>query len=149
MNQRWFFSPGLQVSFTSQHDFTYHQHEEGQLRPNYLEDGISDTAKDNEQYKLLIQNISTVQMSSWRLFEDMIIAFNIKGIKWPLNEDNDFKTYSESEFNLFQWINSLKLLKIPNQIVFKTWADYFWMKYSKEKILLNNSITESEYKLII
>ena len=48
---------------------------------SYLEDGISDAAKDNEQYKLLIQSIPTVQMSSWRLAEDMIIAFNIKGIK--------------------------------------------------------------------
>ena len=85
-----------------QHDFTYHQHEEGQLRPTYLEDGISDAAKDNEQYKLLIQNIPTVQMSSLRLAEDMIIAFDIKGIKRPLNEDSDFRTYSESELDLFR-----------------------------------------------
>ena len=88
-------------------------------------------------------------MSSWRLAEDMITAFYIKGIKWPLNEYNDFKTYSESELDLFWRINSLRLLKISNQMVFKTWVDYFWMKYFKEKIWQNNNITESEYKLII
>ena len=79
----------------------------------------------------------------------MIKAFNITKISWSQNLFKNFNTYSVVELDLLQLVNMLKILKIPTQVIFKAFSDYFLMSHSIEKIWQNNKIFKSYLRVII
>ena len=127
----------------------YQKQKEDHLKPSYLENGIYDAAKKNQEYVALIEYIKNSQTNSWELADEMIKVFNISSMSGSQNLLQNLNTYSVVELDLFQLINMLKLLKIPTQVILKSFSEYFWMNHSIEQIWQNNNIAESELKLVI
>ena len=149
MEQRWMFSPELHISFSSSNKLLYQKQKEDHLKPSYLENGIYDAAKENQEYVALIEYIKNSQTNSWELADEMIKVFNIPSMSGSQNLLQNLNTYSVVELDLFQLVNMLKLLKIPTQVILKSFSEYFWMNHSIEQIWQNNNIAESELKLVI
>ena len=143
------FSPELHISFASHDKLQYQSQENDHSKPSYLENGVYDAAKENHEYLALIEYIQNNQTNSWELAEEMIKAFNITKISGSQNLFQNFNTYSVVELDLLQLVNMLKILKIPTQVIFKAFSDYFWMSHSIEKIWQNNKISKSDLRLII
>ena len=125
--------------------------------PDYIEFGVWDWAKLSSSYKKLVEYTSKEEMTKEELMTEFAEAFKISefanifqtsGFSLSRRAQSSIQTLSQAELELVSAVKEIDIIKISKADFCKIAYDYFWTKYTAEKVLLINCISYNDLKLV-